>query len=94
MKKMIGEKKDMICQSCGMPMNDKADHGTTTEGGYHDEYCKYCFQNGRFVDEGITMKEKIEKNISIAVSMGMDERKATDLAHSTIPRLKRWKKSD
>ena len=36
-----------ICQSCGMPMNEE-DFGTNADGGANQEYCKYCYQNGRF----------------------------------------------
>ena len=47
-----------ICQSCGMPMKEE-DFGTNAGGGANQEYCKYCFQNGRFSCEG-TMEEMIE----------------------------------
>ena len=55
------------------------------------EYCEYCFKDGKFTDEGITMEGKIKKNIEIAVKMGMDEDKAKEMANSIIPTLKRWK---
>lgn len=86
---MIEGKKDLICQSCGNPMDDQTDHDTTSDGGYHNEYRKYCVQDGKLVDKGIMIQEKIAKNINIAVSTGMDEKKGIDLAHSTIPHLKK-----
>ncbi|MFH1013316.1 MAG: zinc ribbon domain-containing protein [Thermoplasmatota archaeon] len=81
-----------ICQSCGMPMQYQADFGTNANGGLTEEYCQYCYKNGRFVDEGITMEQKIMNNIQIAVAMGMDKKKATEIAYHTIPQLKRWEK--
>jgi hypothetical protein len=82
--------KKQICQSCGMPMDEK-DFGTEKDGTKNKEYCHFCFILGKFTDEGITMDEKIRKNIEIAKSMGMPEEKAKALAESTIPKLKRWK---
>jgi len=81
-----------ICQSCGMPLQNEEDFGTNENGSGNFEYCHFCFQKGRFTDEGITMKEKIEKNIEIAKNMGMLEEKARKMATNTIPNLKRWKK--
>jgi hypothetical protein len=78
-----------ICQSCGMPMNDK-DFGTNANGIKNKEYCHFCFKSGKFIDVDITMEEKIKKNIEIAKKMGMPEEKAKSLAENTIPKLKRW----
>ncbi|PIN77799.1 transcriptional regulator [Candidatus Woesearchaeota archaeon CG10_big_fil_rev_8_21_14_0_10_34_8] len=82
----------MKCQSCGMPADNEEDYGTEADGSKNYEYCCYCYQNGKFTDEGITVEEKIEKNIQVAVRMGMDEDKAKELAGKVIPTLKRWKK--
>jgi hypothetical protein len=81
--------KKEICQSCGMPM-DKKDFGSNSDGTPSIEYCHFCFKQGKFSDEGITMQKKILKNIEIAKKMGMSEEKAISLAQDTIPKLKRW----
>lgn len=74
-----------------MPMSEE-DFGTNTNGTKNNEYCHFCFEGGKFLDEGITMEGKIKKNIEIAKGMGMSEEKAKSLAESTIPKLKRWRK--
>lgn len=81
-----------ICQSCGMPLKEERDFGTNEDGSKNKKYCVYCFQNGKFMDEDITMEEKIAKNIEIAKSMGMREEEAREMANSIIPTLERWKK--
>ena len=81
-----------ICQSCGMPLQKEEDFGTNENESKNNEFCHFCFQNGRFTDEGITMDEKIEKNINIAMNMGISEDKAKEMANNTIPNLKRLKK--
>lgn len=55
-----------ICQSCGMPMNKASDFGTYDDGSLSTEYCHFCYKQGAFIDKGITMEEKIAKNIAIA----------------------------
>lgn len=72
-----------------MPMKGE-DFGNNKDGSKSREYCRFCFKNGRFTDEGITVEEKIEKNVRIAMGMGMPENKARGLAESVIPKLKRW----
>ena len=86
------EPKGPMCQSCGMPMTKAADFGTNADGSKNNEYCKFCYEKGKFTDEGITMEEKIEKNVAIAKKMGWPEDKAREMANSIIPKLKRWKK--
>jgi len=83
----------IICQSCAMPMKKEEDFGTNRDRGKSSEYCKFCFQNGRFVDEGISMEEKINKLIEIGTkTLRMNEEQASTMAKTQLPQLKRWKK--
>jgi hypothetical protein len=84
--------KKMDCQSCGMPLRREEDFGTNADGSRSNEYCFHCFQNGKFLDEGITLGEKIEKNVGFSVQMEMSEAQAREMASSVLPKLKRWKK--
>ena len=72
-------------------MQKSDDFGTNTDGSLNEEYCHFCYEDGTFTDEGITMEEKINKNIEMAKTMGMTEEKARAMANSIIPNLKRWK---
>ena len=87
------ENKVKICQSCGMPLDkDPNSGGTNFDGSKSDKYCSFCLQNGKFTDEGITLKEKIEQNIQIAVSrLNIPESKAREMAGNLLPNLERWK---
>ena len=75
-----------------MPCQKPDDYGTNQDGSKSKEYCFHCFQKGRFLDEGITLQEKIEKNIAFGVRMGMDEATARQMCETILPMLKRWKK--
>ena len=82
-----------ICQSCGMPLDkDPNEGGTNANNSKSDNYCSFCYNEGKFTDEGITLAEKIEKNIWIAVEkMNITEDKAREMAESILPNLERWK---
>lgn len=80
-----------ICQSCGMPMNDTSDFGTNAYGGQNFEYCHFCYRQGQFKDEGISLKEKINNIIAMAVKRGVPLDKASRLAADILPKLKRWR---
>ena len=82
-----------ICQSCSMPMRKEEDFGTNADGSKNKDYCHYCFLNGKFTDEGITMEQKIEKMVSFAKEMKIPEENARKLAETILPTLKRWKKN-
>jgi len=71
-------------------MQKNEDFGTNTDGSKNEEYCHFCYKEGRFTDEGITVEEKINKNIEMATKMGMPEEKAREMANNIIPKLKRW----
>lgn len=86
--------KKNICESCGMPIRRLSDFGTYQDGSVNTEFCHFCYRRGAFTDPGITMEEKIEKNIAIARKMGIPRAKAEIMAFNTIPKLKRWKKPD
>lgn len=81
-----------ICQSCAMPLRAAEDLGTNADGSKNKDYCRHCFQSGKFTDEGITLEQKIEKLVGMAKQMNIPEDKARQLAQLNLPNLKRWKK--
>lgn len=88
------ETKAIICQSCGMPMKKEEDFGTNADGTKHGEYCHFCFKDGGFTDEGITMEQKIDKLVEIAVSqLQIPKEKARAMAEELIPKLARWRQA-
>ena len=48
----------LICQSCGMPMQKDDDFGSNSDGTKNKDYCHFCYEDGKFLDEEITMQEK------------------------------------
>ena len=90
------EQEMKFCQSCGMPLNDE-NRGTNADGNKNEDYCMYCYQNGKFTND-CTMDEMIEfcaqfvdeVNKNMPKPMTKDEYK--DMMRQYFPMLKRWKK--
>jgi len=49
-----------FCQSCGMPLIKKEDHGTEADHTQSEKYCHYCYKDGKFTGPDITQEEMIE----------------------------------
>ena len=91
------EKKDIpykFCQSCAMPLHDEKLYGINKDGAKNEEYCIYCYKDGKFTSD-ISMEEMknfcIQKMIEFHPEMTKE--KATAMMNEAFPKLKRWKKN-
>ena len=82
--------KKQICQSCGMPITKKDDLGTNKEQKINNDYCKYCYKDGEFVDK-VNMKEYIEMCSQYGELAGMTNDEMRNYCTKLFPTLKRWK---
>lgn len=82
--------EEKICQSCGMPLTNDV-LGTNTDGTLSDYYCKYCFENGNFIED-ITLEEAILSIGDMAEQAGVTKEEAIGYASRHLPDLMRWKK--
>ncbi|MBU0672158.1 MAG: zinc ribbon domain-containing protein [Candidatus Margulisbacteria bacterium] len=83
---------EQVCQSCSMPLRREEDLGTNADGSKNQEYCHFCYKDGKFTDGVITMEQKIEKLVGMAAKMNISEAQARQMAQNILPNLKRWKK--
>lgn len=44
---LLGSPRKLICQCCGMPLDDST-ISKDTEGSFNEEYCKWCYADGKF----------------------------------------------
>ncbi len=83
----------LVCQSCGMPLKMAEDFGTDEDGLHVIEFCRYCFEGGRFTQPDISIDEMIQLCADIIVEQGsMPRHEARDLMADMLPQLKRWKR--
>ena len=83
----------IYCQSCGMPMEKESEFfGTNADGSKNEEYCSYCFKDGKFTAD-VTMDEMVEICVPpVAANVeGMTEDGARKMMREFLPTLKRWK---
>ena len=52
---LLGSPRKLICQCCGMPLDDSS-ISKETNGTFNEEYCKWCYADGKFV---YTSKEEL-----------------------------------
>lgn len=79
-----------ICQSCSMPLEDKEVIGINQDGSKNEDYCIYCYKDGKFVDD-VSMKEYIEMNVPYYEQAGMaTEEEMREHCEKVFPTLKRW----
>ena len=79
-----------ICQSCGMPITSNDLLGTNTDGSINEDYCKYCYENGEFIDK-VSMEEYIEMCSKYGSQAGMTNEEMKLHCEKLFPTLKRWK---
>ena len=74
-----------------MPMEKPEDFGMSADGFRNNDYCQYCYKDGRFTEPRITMDQMIDKVASMAGKMNMSEAQAREMAKGFIHKLKRWR---
>lgn len=80
------------CQSCGMPLSEEF-FGTNKNKSINEEYCKFCFKDGKFTKPELKVKDAIEASIEHMMSeLKLNREEAEFLANKTIPKLTRWKR--
>ena len=45
---LLGEPRKLICQCCGMPIEDDSVLGRDKDGTLNEEYCKWCYADGTY----------------------------------------------
>ena len=86
-----------FCQSCGMPLTDEV-LGTNADGSKNEEYCMYCYKDGKFLQE-CTMDEMIEHcaqfvgDFNEGSGLQLTREEAIGQMKMYFPHLKRWRKS-
>lgn len=82
-----------ICQSCAMPMTENAHFGKNADGSKNEEYCCYCYSEGKFSSEE-NMEEMIASCIPHCLGGNpySSEEEARSAMLAFFPQLKRWKK--
>lgn len=85
---LLGSPQTLICQCCGMPLEDEI-IGRNRDGSMNEDYCKWCYADGTFTYS--SMDDLIEVCIPHMTGDGMTEEQARSYMAEKLPKLEYWK---
>jgi hypothetical protein len=85
-------KHEQFCQSCSMPLSEDL-LDTEINGSKNTDYCKFCYQDGKFTHPEYTMEEMIS-HIQCRLDKEELSEDVIESAIGRLPQLKRWKKQE
>ena len=86
---LLGSPRTLICQCCGMPLEDTI-ISHNIDGSLNEDYCKWCYADGTYTYGD--MDELIEVCVKNMVSDEFTEEQARSYMESILPRLDYWKR--
>ena len=86
---LLGSPHQLICQCCGMPMDDTI-IGRDKDGTPNEEYCQWCYADGTYTYSN--MDDLIDVSVGHMVKQGFTEDQARAYLKQTLPKLDYWKR--
>ena len=86
---LLGEPRKLICQCCGMPIDDTI-LGRDKDGSLNEDYCKWCYADGTYTYSN--MDELIDVCAKNMVSDKFTEEQARSYLREKLPKLDYWKR--
>lgn len=88
---LLGSPRKLICQCCGMPLEDDAALSREPDGSINEEYCKWCYANGSFVYS--SMDELLDFLTEHMSNESFPPQEAREYFSKALPKLKHWSKA-
>ena len=86
---LLGAPKQLICQCCGMPMDDSLISREKT-GTLNEDYCKWCYADGEYTYSN--MDDLIEVCVRHMTDERFSEEEARAYLKEKLPKLDYWKR--
>lgn len=86
---LLGSPRKLICQCCGMPLDDDSIIGHDKDGSLNEEYCKWCYADGTYTYSNID--DLIDVCVKHMANDGLSEEQARDYMLGVVPKLKYWR---
>lgn len=86
---LLGAPRQLICQCCGMPLED-AIIGRDKDGALNEDYCKWCYADGTYTYNN--MDDLIDVCVKHMASADFSEEQARAYLKQTLPTLDYWKR--
>ena len=86
---LLGAPRQLICQCCGMPLDD-AIIGRNKDGTLNEDYCKWCYADGTYTYSN--MDDLIDVCVSHMANEQFSEEQARTYMKEMLPKLDYWKR--
>ena len=87
---LLGFPRQLVCQCCGMPLSEDDLIGREPDGSYNEDYCKWCYADGKFVYESKeSLLDFLVGHMPNPDHLADEERRAQFDAY--LSQLKHWK---
>ena len=86
---LLGSPHPLICQCCGMPMEDEI-LGRNRDGSLNEDYCQWCYADGSYTYSDLD--DLISVCVPHMVEQGFTEEQAREHLKQTLPNLDYWKR--
>lgn len=87
---LLGQPRKLICQCCGMPLDDGEIIGHDQDGALNEDYCKWCYADGTYTYSN--MDDLIDVCVQNMVNEKFTEEQARAYLKDTLPHLDYWKR--
>ena len=88
---LLGSPRELNCQCCGMPLDD-ASISREPDGGFNEEYCKWCYADGQFVYTSLA--ELTDFLVGHMANENWPQEQARAYFEAQLPRLNHWKQQE
>ena len=85
---LLGSPRKLICQCCGMPLEDSTT-SKETDGTLNEEYCKWCYNEGNFVYT--SLEELIDFLVGHMSNEQFPPEQMRTYLKELLPTLNHWK---
>ncbi len=86
---LLGSPRQLICQCCGMPLED-AIIGKDKDGTLNEDYCQWCYADGTYTYSN--MDDLIDVCVKNMVNESFSEEQARSYLKQILPTLDYWKR--
>ena len=88
---LLGSPRNLICQCCGMPLDDST-MSKESDGTFNEDYCKWCYTDGNFVYKDLD--ELINFLVGHMSNENWPAEQARTFFETQLPKLKYWSKNE
>ena len=87
---LLGSPRKLICQCCGMPLEDDDIIGHNHDGSFNEDYCKWCYADGEF--KYASKEQLIDFCVEHMANENWPAEQVRAHMEAIVPGLNHWKK--